>query len=44
MKKLYIVGGTMGVGRPPSVGNLKGFYLIVCFLMVTGAGMLTHSK
>ena len=28
--------------KPPFASNLKGFYRIVCFLMVTGAGMPTH--
>lgn len=43
MKTLYLIGGTMGVGKTAISQQLKKIYPTVYFWTVTGVGMPTVS-
>lgn len=44
MKKIYLIGGTMGVGKTTVCQQLKKIYLKVFSLMVIGVGIQAHFK
>ena len=44
MKKIYLIGGAMGVGKTTVAQILKQNYQTAFSLMAIGAGILTHFK